>query len=155
MSLNLDRINYVLNKSLNYTKNVSISQASKDSGIPYTTLYYFVKGGRTLPDKYNTNLKSLYTTNVYYNLRETGLNSIQSNRFRYSNPEKVSNMTEQIYAALDYYATGTAITKASKLDYMPSKEEWKYFYDKAFESQKKGLNTSKQSVEDWVEYGSP
>lgn len=154
MSLQNDRINYILDVKLNYTSNISISQASKETGIPYTSLYNFVRGNRDLPSKYNDTLTKYYNTNVYYNLRQTGLNSIQSNRFRYSNPEKVSLMTEQIYAALDYYATGTAIKMISKLDYLPSNEEFKMLYDKAYEAQKSGLNKSKQSVESWIEFGS-
>lgn len=155
MSLQNDRINYVLLKEKNLTQNISINRASTESGIPYTTLYNFVKGLRDLPNKYNDTLSKYYRTNVYYNLRSTGANSIQSNRFRYSNPVAVFDVTQQIYDTLNYYALGTATMKAAKLNYKPSAKEWKFLYDSAYEAQKRGLGKTKASIEEWTEFGSP
>ena len=154
MSVASDRVNYITKIEVNYTKKVSINALSKATDIPYSTLYYVSKGERELPSKYNDVLKNYYSHEVYYNLRGTGLNSVQSNRFRNSAVEKVSSLTSQIYQSLDYYTSGTVISKASKLDYLPSKKEIEEMYDKALEAIQNGLTKSKQSVEDWIQYGS-
>ncbi|MDD5360469.1 MAG: hypothetical protein PHI02_09410 [Sulfurovaceae bacterium] len=154
MSVASDRLNYITREVLNFTGNVSVAQVSRDTEIPYSTLLKVRRGEAELSSKYNTILKEYYSKNVYYNLRSTGLNSIQANRFRNGNVQNVSTLTERIYEKIDFYATGTTIMKCSKTNYFPSSAEIKKIYAESYKSIQKGLGKSQQSVEDWLKWSS-
>lgn len=154
MSVASDRLNYITREALNFTGNVSVAQVSRDTEIPYSTLLKVRRGEAELSSKYNTILKEYYSKNVYYNLRSTGLNSVQSNRYRNGNVQNVSTLTERIYEKIDYYATGTTISRVSKSNFYPSPAEIKKIYEESYKAIQKGLGKSQQSVEDWLKWTS-
>jgi hypothetical protein len=70
----------------------TITKIAEESGIPYTTLYYYNTGVRNLPSQYEDTLRNYYGREAYRRLKASGASVTQSNRFRWYQPERVRNV---------------------------------------------------------------
>lgn len=79
----------------------TITAIARESEIPYTTLYEFDKGRRSLPTQYENQLRNFYSREVNSRLRDSGLSLIQRTRFRYYPPETVSQVERDMLTVQD------------------------------------------------------
>jgi hypothetical protein len=122
-----NRLTFILDKN-------SVSSVSKETGIPYTTLYYYNKQERNLPSKYENALVQAYQRSVYAAYRELGYDVRTSQSRRYWNPEKVALTLGTDAEKIERYTLFNVmridpkkpkgLIEAMKSDY------WRYYYEK-------------------------
>lgn len=102
---------------------ISLNRISNETEIPYSTLWYFANGQRNLPEKYENALYNMYTRTTYANLRESGLNSTQANRFRWYAPDSVIKIETQVQEVILEYAKYGLAQKATREGVIAT-EDW-------------------------------
>lgn len=141
----LERLFYI-------TRDRSLYYVSKESGIPYSTLWRFVNQLRDLPERYENSLKNVYSRTVYDNLRNLGFSSYQANRFRWYAPSSVIEREDIFKERLDFYTQGIIATKLKKSAYYYTEDEIKSIYENEIEKLKEGFRKSKKTYEQWISY---
>lgn len=85
----MSKSSLLYNKLSYITEERTISSIATETGIPYTTLYYYNKKVRNLPSKYENALSSLYNRETYRRIRKVGYDVKTASSMRYWNPEKI------------------------------------------------------------------
>jgi len=144
MSIQNDRLDYVL-------KDRNLNQVSRETGIPYTSLYYFSKGERGLPSIYSSTLTKYYNTEVYRRFRNAGANSYEANYYKYKDPVSNWNIENSLIEKVNYFTEGSVLA-ASGYDISGlSKKAYQELYDTQKEKVIKGMRKNRDPLSDKVQ----
>lgn len=100
---------------------------SEITGIPQSTLSYVVNEQRELPTKYENTLYNAYRSTAYGRLKDSGLSTIEANRFKGGNVDRVRaagrmfeemvDFSTQSAVNLEKWRRGGIMTEAEQEDY--------------------------------------
>lgn len=144
MSLAFDRLQYML-------KTKTVSGISKETGIPYSSLYRMSKGEGDIMSKYNNDLRNAYSRTVYGNLRGEGFSSNQANRFRWYVPETVESYTMKWREKLTEWSKGIATNRMALYGETYSKTSFDEYFTEAYTDVLESLRKSPKPVESILE----
>jgi len=146
MSKLYNRLNYILGSGK------SLNQVSKETEIPYSTLWYYQNGQRNLPDKYENSIYNMYTRTSYAKLKEAGLNATQANRFRWYAPDSVIKIETQVTEAVLEYSKYALGQKAAREGIIATEDWIAQNIDDYMTKIKKNFSNSPITKEEYVQY---
>jgi transcriptional regulator with XRE-family HTH domain len=98
------------------SKNMSLREIARETGIPRSTLGYVWRGERQLPTDYVTDLETTYRKGVYANLREVGVSVEQSQLYRYLSPSMASSLEARMETTINRLSLGAYAAAAEKMN---------------------------------------
>jgi hypothetical protein len=124
----------VYNRLFFILEEKSITVIASETGIPYTTLYYYSKGTRSLPKQYENNIFNMYSREAYARTRLLGYDVKTASQRRNWNPEKLILFTGSDAEEVERYtffnvmkidpAHPKTLKEAMQSDY------WRYFRER-------------------------
>jgi hypothetical protein len=129
---------------------MTYNQISEETGIPASSVGYINRGERDVPMVYRTSANNAYRTIAYDNLRQTGLSSVQSNRFKWYTPEKVLDVENSMSSTLLKFTLGATAEKISAMGGEISGKEIMSIFDAELSIMKKALQRSPHPMEDII-----
>jgi hypothetical protein len=79
----------MFNKLSYILEETSINALANETGIPYTSLYYYSKGQRNLPSQYENSLFKAYNRAAYGRMRDKGYDVLTASKRSRWSPEKL------------------------------------------------------------------
>jgi len=132
----------------------SINAVATETGIPYTTLYYYSKRTRNLPEKYENSLLAMYGREAYSRVRNLGYDVKTASTRRYWSPEKL-NLTlgsdsEQIERYTFFNVSKNDPKHPKTLKEATQSEYWRYYHERITKSiQKRNKYLDEYGEEKW------
>lgn len=129
---------------------MTYAQISEETGIPVSSVGYINRGERDVPMVYRTSANKTYRSIAYDNLRQSGLSSVQSNRFKWYTPEKVLDVENSMSNTLLKFTLGATAEKISAMGGEISGKEIMSIFDAELSTMKKALQRSPHPMEDII-----
>ena len=126
---------------------------AKQTGIPSSTVYRYLKGIANIPFKYMKDVRAPYQSTAYSSLRLAGSSAIQAHRFAWYNPETVSKVVEDLGAKIKWLARGYAVKRIEALGLAKTETNIKRFLSAGSRKIRQGIHDSKEPYEVWQDYG--
>jgi hypothetical protein len=94
----------------------------------------------------------MYHRESYDRLRESGLSSVQADRFKWYAPQSVLTVETDMQDNLMKYSMGVLAGKLKNVSGPVTFEEVSDMYEEAYNAVKKGFQSSRRSYEDFGNY---
>lgn len=134
------------------TSKISLRALSRETGIPYSTLWYVRQGERQLPGIYRAELENAYRRYVYRSLREVGVSVEEARLFRYMSPSMVVSIEARMRTLADILTAGAYANQARRLEKEGISYDETELWKQARESVEQGLRKSKKPIDEKERY---
>lgn len=141
-----DRLEYILETN-------SQSEVSRQTGIPQSTISYVASGQRSLPTKYDRQLRNMYQREAYKNIYDIIPNSTNANRYKWYAPSTVRSVQKELQEITDYLTEGAIGAHFSNLGRDASMDEIETAWPAMHEAVVRGMAASPYSLDEWRDYG--
>lgn len=148
-------MNVLLEKTLYILDTMGQREMARLSGIPQSSISFFVSGQRGLPEIYNYALEKIYRSTAYNNLRETGLSSYESRIWSVKTPDIVTWAENEMNKKVDFLTSGNIAREVAYNNVEIGSERFNELWDTYTDKIRNTLSKSSRPLQSILDLGTP
>lgn len=123
------------------------------TGVHWTRIEGAIRGTVDLIVTERENIMNAYSRFSYAQLRESGMSASQAGRFRGYTPTSLTQRIETMGSLITRLTEGSIKAKEIRENRLITGQEYVNLYDDLEQSILEGLQTSRKTYENWLDYG--